>query len=93
MGWGEAGSKERVFIPALHNFVLPYPHPILHDKENFLTPSSSLGAPRSPAPPRKTILFVNLPNNKYNFFNETYFINKNILEIKTKFIRSNQIKF
>ena len=44
-----------------------------------------------PTPPRKTLFFVNFPYNQYNFFNETYFITKNILEIKTKFIPSNQI--
>ena len=52
-----------VFIPVLHGFVLSHPRPIPHDGENFLTPSPPLGAPRSLAPPRKTLLFVNLPYN------------------------------
>ena len=67
--------------------------PILHDGKNFPTPSPPLGALRSPTSLRKTLLFVNLPYNYYNFSNETYFINKNILEITTKFIPSNQINF
>ena len=39
----------------------PYPTP--HNGENSLTPSSPLGAPRSLAPPRKTLHFVNLSYN------------------------------
>ena len=62
------------------------PRPASHDGENFLAPCPTLGALRSPAPPRKILFFVNLPYNQYNFFNETYFINKNILEITIKFI-------
>ena len=88
MGWDGADP-----VPAPHGFVLPYPRLALLDKDNFFTPSPPLGAPRSLAPPRRTLLFVNLPYNQYNFFNETYFINKNILEIATKFIPSNQFNF
>ena len=91
--WGGAGPKDRIFVPASHDFVLPHPYPVLHDGENFLTPSQPLGAPRNPAPPHKTLLFVNFPYNQYNFFNETYFINENILKITTKFIPSNQTNF
>ena len=91
--WGKVRPKDGVFVPAPHAFVLPHPRPTLHDGENFLTLSLPLGAPQSPAPPRKTLLFVNFPYNQYKFFNETYFINKNILEITTKFIPSNQINF
>ena len=39
------------------------PRPTPHDRENFPTPSLPLGALRSPAPPCKTLLFVNLPYN------------------------------
>ena len=81
----------RKFSPP--RMVLSCPIPAPHVGENFLTPSLPLGAPRSLAPLRKTLLFVNLPYNWYNFFNETYFINKNILEITTKFISLNQINF
>ena len=65
------------------------PRPTSHDGKYFLTPSLLLEASRSPAPPCKTLLFVSLPYNQYNFFNETYFINKNILEITNL---SHQIK-
>ena len=42
------------------------PRPASHDGENFLAPSPPLGAPQSPAPPRKILFFVNL-SYKYNF--------------------------
>ena len=93
MGRDGAGPKDRVFVPTSHDFVLLYPHLVLHDWENFFISFLPLGAPRGLAPSRKTLLIVNLPYNKYNFFNETYFINKNILGITTKFIPSNQINF
>ena len=93
MGRGGTGSKDGVFVLAPHDFVLPHPRLTPHDGENFPTPSLPLGAPRNPTLSRKTLLFVNLPYNQYNFFNETYFINKNIFEITTKFIPSNQINF
>ena len=82
-----------VFVSALYDFVLPHPCPVPYNGKNFLTSSPPLGAPQSPTSPCKTLLFVNLPQNQYNFFNETYFINKNILEITTKYIPSNQINF
>ena len=58
-----AGPKDGVFVPAPHDFVLPHPRPALHDGKIFLTPSPPLGAPQSLAPPRKNLLFVNLPYN------------------------------
>ena len=79
--------------PAPYGFVLPHLCPVPHDGENFPTPFPSLGTPQSPTHSHKTLLFVNLPFNQYNFFNETHFINKSILEITTKFIPSNQINF
>ena len=68
-------------------------NPCPHDGENFFTPSPPLEALRSPASSHKTLLFVNLLTTSTIFFNETYFINKNILEITTKFIPSNQFNF
>ena len=65
------------------------PRTASHDGENFLASSPTLRALRSLAPPRKILFFVNLPHNLYNFLNETYFINKNILEITIKFIPEN----
>ena len=89
--WGGAASKDGVFVPTPHGIVLPHPRPTPHDGENFLTPSLPLRALRSLAPPPKTLLFLLIcPTISTNFFNETYFINKNILEITTKF--SHQIK-
>ena len=61
--WSGAGPKNRVFVPALYGFVLPHSLPNPHDGENFLIPSPPLRVPRNPAPPRKTLLFVNLPYN------------------------------
>ena len=99
IGAGRGGDEDqRMGSSSLPRMVLSYsipapPHLTPHDGENLLTPSLPLEALRSPAPPRKTLLFIILPYNQYNFFNETYFINKNILEITTKFIPSNQINF
>ena len=74
---------------------LSYPIPTLpRIMGKIFLPHASL-SPRalwSPTPSRKTLLFVNFPHNYniyiyiYIYFNETYFINKNILEITTKFI-------
>ena len=47
MGWDGVESKDGVFVPALLGFVLLYPRPILHDGENFLTPSLPLGPRKS----------------------------------------------
>ena len=94
MGWGGVASKDGVFVPTPHGIVLPHPRPTPHDGENFLTPSLPLRALRSLAPPPKTLLFLLIcPTISTIFFNETYFINKNILKITTKFIPSNQINF
>ena len=62
-GRGRKGPKDGVFVPGPYSFVLPHPHLAPHDGEYFLTPSPPLGAPRNPALPRKTLLFVNLPYN------------------------------
>ena len=92
--WGAGGVlKDGVFAPAPHDFVLSNPHPVSHDRENFLAPSPPNGAPRSPAPPCKTLLLVNLSTTITIVFNKTCFINKNILEITNKFIPTNQTNF
>ena len=66
------------------------PRPAPHDGKNFLTPTVSLGAPPHPV---KLYFLLICPTISTIFFNETYFINKNILEITTKFILSNQFNF
>ena len=91
--WGESSQKDEIFAPTLHSFILFHSCPVLHDSENFLTSSLLLGAPQSPVPPRKTLLLVNLPTTIAFVFNRTYFVTKNILEIKNKFISSNQTNF
>ena len=91
--WGGAGLKDGVFAPAPYDFVLLHPCPTPHDEENFLTPSLPFGAPRNPAPLRKTLLLINLPTTITIVFNKIYFVNKNILKITNKFIPSNEINF
>ena len=67
--------------------------PFSHDGKNFLTPSLSLRALQSPAPLRKTLFLINLSITITIVFNKIYFVSKNILEITTKFIPSNQTNF
>ena len=93
MGRGESEGCYLRSRPAWFYLTLFPPHPTSHDRENFLAPSPPLGAPRSPTPPRKALLLVNLPTTITIVFNKTYFINKNILEITNKFIPSNQTNF
>ena len=83
-GWGGASPKDGVFTPTRLGFVLAYSRLASHDKENFL---------RSLAPPRKTLLLVNLPITITIVFNKNCFINKYILEITNNFISSNQTNF
>ena len=71
------GPKDGIFTLASHGFFLSHPHPL---------------GPRE-TPPRKTLLLVNLPTIITIVFNKTYFVSKNILEIKNKFILSNQTNF
>ena len=78
MGWG--GAKRWGLRPRLAWF--------------YLALSPPLDASRSPAPPRKTLfLLIFLTTSTIFFIIKTYFINKNIPEITTKFIPSNQINF
>ena len=92
-GRGGAGPKDGVFTPTPHGFVLAYPRLASHDKENFLALFLFLGALQSLAPPRKTLLLVNLPITITIVFNKNCFINKYILEITNNFISSNQTNF
>ena len=56
-----ADSKDGVFSPILHGFVLPHCRPAQHDGKKFLTPSQPLGTLQNPVPLRKTLLLVNFP--------------------------------
>ena len=71
MGRGGAGPKDGVFAPAPHGFILLHPRTTPHDKKNFLALSLLLGASQILAPPRKTLLFVNLPSTITIVFNTT----------------------
>ena len=70
-------------IPALLRMMgktfSPYPYP--------------LGPRETPPYPVKLYFLLIFPTTNTVFFNETYFINKNILTITTKFIPLNQINF
>ena len=52
-----------------------------------------LGPREAPPHSIKLYFLIICPTTSTIFFNETYFIDKNILEITTKFIPSNQINF
>ena len=64
-GAGRGGAEGGVFVPAPHGFILFHLHLALPRMtgKTFLTPSLPLGASQSPVPPRKTLLFINLPYN------------------------------
>ena len=64
------------------------PHPAWRGKL-----SHPISTPWGLAPPGKTLFLLIFPTTSTIFFNETYFIDKNIFEITTKFIQSNQINF
>ena len=73
------GPKDGVFVPMLHGFALPHLRLCLAWWEKFSC--------YIPVSFRKTLLIFYLLHNYYNFLKyKTCFINKNILEIKTKFI-------
>ena len=50
MGRGKAGSKDGIFVPTPHGFVLPHSRPALQDEEIFLTLSLPFGALQSLTP-------------------------------------------
>ena len=77
---------------APYGFVLPHPYPAPAWRKYFLTHPRPLG-PREALPYPVKLYFLLFALQLVHFFNETYFINKNILEITTKFIPSNQINF
>ena len=69
------------------------PRPAPYDRENSHPISAPLGPHETPSHPVKFYFLLIYLTTSTIFFNETYFINKNILEITTKFIPSNQINF
>ena len=77
MGQGESEGWDFLPRPAWFCLTPSPPHPAYG--ENFLTLSLPLRAPRSPTPPHKTLLLVNLLATISIFFN--------------KFIPSNQTNF
>ena len=92
--WGQRMGSSSPPRMVLSCPILTPPRPAPHNGENFLTPSLPLRALRSLAPPLKPYFFLLIcPTVSTIFFNETNFINKNILKITTKFIPSNQINF
>ena len=76
MGWGGAEQAQRMGSSPRSRIVLSYSMPVLHDGEIFFAPSLPLGALRNPAPPRKTLLLVDLS------VTITFFLIKLILLIK-----------
>ena len=90
---GQGGAKDGVFTLAPHGFVLPHPYSAPHNMENFVTPSPPLGPHEALTYLVKLYFLLIFLTTITIFFNKTYFINKNILEITTKFILSNQTKF
>ena len=92
-GKGRGGSEGWGLHPRPAWFCLISSRLASQDKENFLALFLFLGALRSLAPPRKTLLLVNLPITITIVFNKNCFINKYILEITNNFISSNQTNF
>ena len=68
-----------------------FPPRLAYWRENFLIPFLSLGAPWSPDSSRKTLLFVNLPCNYYNFFLINY-VSLMKIYLKLQLNLSHQIK-
>ena len=92
MGRGEAGPKDGVFALVPEDFVLLHPRPVPHDMENLLPHLRLLGPCEVLSHFVKLDFLLICLTISTHFFNKTYFINKNIFEITTKFIQSNQIK-
>ena len=90
MGW--SGSKGWGIRPHPAWFCLTSSPPHMTEKI-FLPHPRILGPRKTPSPSCKTLLFVNLPITITIVFNQTCFVNKNILEITNKFILSNQFSF
>ena len=62
-------------------------------RKTFSPHPCPLGPREAPPYPVKLYFLLICPTTNTIFFNETYFINKNILTITTKFISLNQINF
>ena len=75
--------------------VLSYPIPsqTRMSGKTFSSHPRPLGPRETPSHLVKLYFLIICPTTSTIFFNETYFIDKNILEITTKFIPSNQINF
>ena len=69
------------------------PHPYRMTRKIFLPHPRPLRPYEVPPLPEKLYLLLICPQLLHFFFNKTYFINKNILEITNKFISSNQTNF
>ena len=92
MAMGCGGSKGWGIRPRPVWFCLTSSPPHMTEKI-FLPHPRILGPRKTPSPSCKTLLFVNLPITITIVFNQTGFVNKNILEITNKFILSNQFSF
>ena len=88
------GWSQRMGSSSPPRMVLSYPIPALPHMtgKTFSPHSRPLGPREALSHPIKLYFLLICPTTSTVFFNETYFINKNILEITTKFIPSNQIK-
>ena len=95
IGWGRTKGWSS-------SFVLSHPYPTPHNGKNFIVPCITVpqGLVKPCPHPVKPYFLLIFPTTIayiyiyiYIFFNETYFINKNIFEITTKFITSNPINF
>ena len=93
MAMGQGGAKDGSLPPPLMVLSCPIPAPPNITRKIFLPHPHPLGPCKAlPYPVKLYFLLICLTTITI-FFNKTYFINKNILEITTKFISSNQTKF
>ena len=90
MAMGRDGDKGWGLHPCPAGFVLPHPHPALHDEENFFTPSLPFRAPPQPVKLHFLLIF---PTISTIFLMKPISLMQNTLEITIKFIPSNQINF
>ena len=90
MAMGRGGAKRWGLCPRLYGFVLPHPHPVPNDGENFLTPSPPLGASRSPASPVKLYFLLICPTTSIIFLMKPISMIKIYLKLQLNL--SNQIK-
>ena len=90
-----AGRDWRMGSSSPPYMVLSYPVPIppRMTGNTFSPYPRPVGPYEAPLHPVKLYFLLICPTTSTIFFNETYFINKNTLEITTKIISSNQINF